>query len=184
MMNPKTTPKTTLFALALILGGLMIPQIASAGLTGYLKIDDIPGESKRNGYEGSIDISGFSWGATNSAAQVGKGRTRARAQVDSFVVEKSGDSASVYLKLAVLQGKFFDRIELDVLNRSGMLKFRYVFENARIVAFDTSYSDGDTNVSEEIGIEFERVRVLYIETNDDGSAGDEHEITYDIAAGV
>ena len=39
-------------------------------------------------------------------------------------------------------------------------------------------------IPERVGMAFERIRVVYVETGDDHSAGDEHEIEYDVARGV
>jgi type VI secretion system secreted protein Hcp len=39
-------------------------------------------------------------------------------------------------------------------------------------------------IPERVGVVFERIRVLYVETRDDQPAGDEHEIEYDVARGV
>jgi type VI secretion system secreted protein Hcp len=173
--------------LLIALSGVLFSTAACAQLTAYLIIDGIPGESNREGYAGAIDLSGYEWGATNeSSAQVGRGRARARAQVDTFFVEKFGDSASVYLKLATLQGRSFERVRIDVLTSGDkpQLKIRYDFENVLIAAFETDMQSGEPLVKETVGLVFENVRILYIETNEDGSAGDEHEITYDLAAGV
>ena len=58
--------------------------------TGYLKIDDIDGESKRADHEGEIDVYGVQLesAAQSSSASTGSGRTRGRAQVRHFTCTK------------------------------------------------------------------------------------------------
>ena len=39
-------------------------------------------------------------------------------------------------------------------------------------------------LSEHVSFAYEKITIRYTAQTDDGAAGDEHEITYDIAAGV
>lgn len=176
-------------------------------LTGYLKIDDIQGESQRADHEDEIDILGVEWKiAQAAAAQIGSGRSRSRAQVSALKMTKMKDAASAYLALACMQGKSFPTMTLYVRKDSGDAHLDYLeitMENVTISSFRMggganlgkdsyandedadSFSDGASDtIMEEIGVVFENVTYKYTVQADDHSAGDEHEITFDIAAGV
>ncbi|UWR28229.1 type VI secretion system tube protein Hcp (plasmid) [Sulfitobacter sp. S223] len=160
-------------------------------LTAYLKIGDIAGESQRVDHEEEIDIHDIMWNIEQgSAAQVGKGRARARAQVSALNLKKFVDAASVYLALACMQGKSFPDMVLSVRKDSGEAHLDYLIitmENVTISKYEMvgvgDEEDGQM-IEEELGLVFENVTYKYTVQEDDHSAGGEHEVTYDIAAGV
>lgn len=161
-------------------------------LTGYLKLPDIDGESKAADHEGEIDFHGINWSVAQKAkaARPGSGRARARAIVSPLEVQKFYDASSPYIALAAMQGKAFDEIELSVRQDSGDAHLDYLkitLTNCTLSAY-AMYNDGIddplTEISERVGISFEKVKVLYTVQADDHSAGDEHEIEYDVAAGA
>lgn len=160
-------------------------------LTAYLKIADIAGESQRADHEDEIDIHDVTWNIEQgSAAQVGRGRSRARAQVDALIMRKFVDASSVYLALACMQGKSFPDMVLSVRKDSGEAHLDYLvitMENVTISKYEVlgvGDEEGGQVIEELLGCVFENVTYKYVVQEDDHSAGDEHEITYDIAAGV
>ncbi|MDO5756824.1 MAG: type VI secretion system tube protein Hcp [Rhodobacterales bacterium] len=160
-------------------------------LTAYLKIGDIAGESQRAEHEEEIDIHDIKWNIEQgAAAQVGKGRARARAQVSALNLRKFTDAASAYLALACMQGKSFPDMVLSVRKDSGEAHLDYLIitmENVTISKFElvgVSAEEGGQLIEEELGLVFENVTYKYTVQEDDHSAGAEHEISYDIAAGV
>lgn len=160
---------------------------SSASAAGYLKIGDIKGEAQRIGYEDWIEISGLELDiAHDSGTSVGRSRARSQAMVEPIGVYKALDKSSPYLILATLQGRSFDEVEIHFTRESerGSFAFlKYTFSNVSIVSYGTTAEDSE-KPTETFSINFERIKVVYIEQGNDGSAGDEHEITYDIAAGV
>ncbi len=159
--------------------------------TGYLKIEDIKGESKRADHEDEIDCFGVEWGVSQaSSASVGSGRTRSRATVSDFTCHKWLDAASSYLALACMQGKNFKEIVFMARKDSGDAHLDYLqvtMENCILSKYhiiqDTAEAASDDLVHETISISFEKITYKYIVQADDHSAGDEHEVEYDIVAG-
>lgn len=157
---------------------------------GFLKIDDIQGESTVVDHEEEIDITGFQWGLERSTSTARRrGRARSRVEVDSLAVSKFADAASVYLALACMQGKSFPEVVLTMRKDSGEAHLDYLtitMTNVVIEGYDIvkDPDEPDQMPVEEVAFNFEEVKFTYIEQNPDGSAGDEHEIEYDIAAGV
>ena len=158
-------------------------------LTAYMKIPDIAGESQRAEHEDEIDIHDMMWVIEQaSVAQVGRGRSQARAQVEALTCKKYYDCSSPYLALACMQAKSFDEIVLSVRKDSGEAHLDYLVITMTNVII-TSYhvlgvGDGEGQMIEEkFGLAFEEVNIKYTIQADDHSAGDEHEVEFDIAAG-
>ena len=132
----------------------------------------------------------YRWAALKLRKEGSKGRSRARAQVGAINLRKFTDAASAYLLLACMQGKSFPDMVLSVRKDSGEAHLDYLvitMENVTISKFETigvgPEEDGQM-IEEILGLVFENVTYKYTVQADDHSAGDEHEITYDIAAGV
>ncbi|SPH18699.1 hypothetical protein DEA8626_02241 [Defluviimonas aquaemixtae] len=160
--------------------------------TGYLKVPDIDGESKRDGHEGEIDVFGVSWSASQSAsAATGSGRTRGRASLTDFVVHKWYDAASPYLHLACLKGKSFDEIVFMARKDSGDAHLDYLtvtLSKCIITSYAMSQSgpeESDSDmIMETVSFSCEQLNVKYVVQADDHSGGDEHEMEYDVVAGA
>lgn len=160
-------------------------------ITGYLLVPDIAGESKRADHEDEIDVHGLQWSIQQSErTSTGRGRTQSRAKVDNLVITKFTDASSPYLALASMQGKSFDKLVLSVRKDSGDAHLDYLvitLTNCQIAGFDMEAGppnhDGSL-ITERVAISFERVAMKYTVQADDHSAGDEHEIEFDIAAGA
>lgn len=158
-------------------------------LTGYLLVPDVGGESFRADHEEEIDVHSIQWDIAQLAkAQVGRGRSQSRAEISAISMGKYYDASSPYLALACMQGKSFDEIVLMVRKDSGEAHLDYLqitMTNCAISSYSMLPTDDDGQVIEElIGITFEKVKIKYTVQADDHSAGDEHEIEYDLAAGV
>ncbi len=159
-------------------------------LSGYLNIDDIAGEAQHVGHENEIDVQGVQWSIERASPTRGAGRARARAQVSSLTCVKYADASSPYLALACLQGKSISSAVLTLTRNSVGRQLDYLIitmENVLVAGFDMANDASDTDddaVTEHVSFVFEKVTYRYIVQTADGSAGDTHEIDYDIAAGV
>lgn len=156
-------------------------------MTGYLKIEDIPGESRRAGHEGEIDIHDITWGI-EQAARVGRGgRARARGEVDDLVCSKHYDASSPYLALAAAQGKSFDEVVVHVRKDSGEAHLDYLtitMENVVVSGYELLGTDPDGGsqlLREEVALRAARIAITYVVLEDDHSAGDEHEVEIDLS---
>ena len=157
-------------------------------VTGFLKIPGIPGESRRADHEGEIDIHSISWGvARPSAASVGSGRTRSIGVSRAMTVGKFYDASSPYLALASLQGKAFDEVVISFRKDSGEAHLDYLkitLTNVMVSAYDLDTPPEGEILTDAAQFVFEKIKVRYIQQADDHSAGDEHEIEFDISAGA
>ncbi|ETX30237.1 Hcp family type VI secretion system effector [Roseivivax isoporae] len=166
--------------------------------TGYLKIPDIPGESQRADHEDEIDISDVSWMIEQaSTAQIGRGRARARADVSSLHCKKTYDASSPYIALSAMKATSFDEVVVTIRRDSGDAHLDYLtitMQNTIISKYEITGKGRITDsegieregqeLQEEIAFAFENVKIKYIVQEEDHSAGDEHEIEFDIAKGA
>ena len=160
--------------------------VRSASGIGYLEIPGIPGESKVAQHEDKIEIYGLSWASKQKVLSAGSGRQRGGVNQSPIRITKKVDAATPYLMLANWQGKSFDRVELQ-LQQSGASRDAYLtikLENVIISSFASRYGDNSEGKYDYFELSFESIKVLYKEINSDGSTGDEHEVEYDIVAGV
>jgi type VI secretion system secreted protein Hcp len=171
-----------LIASLIALTGLGLATPAVAQITAYLEIPDIPGESAHQGHESWIDLASFYYPVVRqSSAPSGSARSRSVPVVGPVELGKWADAASVYLNLATLQGRTFSRIVVEIF-KDGELQLRYRFENVKFVSYTQQAQHGDERVTESLALTFERIHVLYVEPANDQSAGDEHELEYDVTA--
>ncbi|MCL4797799.1 MAG: type VI secretion system tube protein Hcp [Bryobacteraceae bacterium] len=87
----------------------------------FLKLGDIDGECRRKGLENWIEISGFNFNATQTAAGgYGGGQSgAARVSFGDLTYQHRMDKASPKLMQAMFQGKVFDEAQI-VARRAGL----------------------------------------------------------------
>ena len=157
-------------------------------MTGYMKLPDIAGESRREGHEDEIDIVSIDWNMSQAAnMQQGSGRTSSRATVHPVGIAKTYDASSPYIALACMQGKAFDEVVISFRQDSGEAHLDYLvitLTNVVISSYSMNGSSMGEEITDQLSLAFEKVKVLYTVQADDHSSGDEHEIEYDVAAGV
>lgn len=170
----------TLISAALLGASCLIAPIASAG--GYMKIDGIDGESQAKRHEDWIDIISMSEGyAISNSAAAGSGRAMSRTTTDGLTVTKEVDASSVYLRQAMLRGQRIPEVVIDFTKTGSLPYLTITMENVRVASVEANV-DADSG-EEGVTFRFEKIKWKYVEMGKDGSAGDEHEVEYDIAAG-
>ncbi len=162
-------------------------------LDGYLKLPDIPGESRRDGHEGEIAIHRLSWQvARDAAAAPGSGRRRARAEVGPLVLDKFYDAASPHLALAAMRGRSFAEAVLSVRKSTQGAEFDYLvitLSNVAVAGYEMLDQYNDVSepirlIPERLVLTFERMTIRYVEETEDHAAGAEHEVEFDVSAGA
>jgi type VI secretion system secreted protein Hcp len=153
--------------------------------SGYLKIDDIEGESKRADHEGEIIVSSFSWGATRSAFRNSGGqRESGLPEVQSLNLTKDYDASSPYLALACIKAKNLGDVILTLRKDQGDEHSDYLtitLTNTLVESYQTG-GGGGGNPVDTLTLSFDSIKVKYIQDADDLTAGGEHEIEYDVLA--
>lgn len=153
--------------------------------SGYLAIEDIPGESKRSGHEDEIVISTYSWGASRSAFRNSGGqRESGLAEIQAMSLSKDFDASSPYLTLACIKAKNLGEVVLTLRKDQGDEHSDYLtitMTNTIVESYQTS-GGGGGNPVDSLTLSFDTFKIKYIQDADDLTAGDEHEVEYDMVA--
>ena len=154
----------------------------------YLKIETIDGETtdKEMVKVKAIDLLAWSWGVSNSGTtHMGGGGGSGKANFQDISVTKYIDSGSHALLNACATGEHFTKAVLTV-RKAGKTQQPYVtitMEEVMIVAVSTGGSGGEDRLTENVTLNFAKVKFEYFEQDDKGNVSKTAKpMTYDIAA--
>jgi len=150
----------------------------------FIKIGTLKGEAKDKVHRDSIDVLAWSWGMSNSgSAQTGGGAGAGKVNVQDLSVTKYVDKSSPDLMLACCNGKHFDKAVLTV-RKAGETPLEYLvitLEDLIITSISTGGSGGEDRLTENVALNFARVKVSYKEQTATGGVGDKPEMGWNIA---
>jgi len=155
----------------------------------FLKLGDtLKGESRDKTHAGAIDILAWSWGMSNSGtAHMGGGAGAGKVNVQDISVTKYVDASSAALMLACATGQHLDTADL-IVRKAGTTPVEYIKINmteCMITAVSTGGSGGEDRLTENVTINFAKVKFEYTEQDPQGKAKTPSKtMTYDIAQNV
>ena len=154
----------------------------------YLKIETIDGETtdKEMVAVKAIDLLAWSWGVSNSGTtHMGGGGGSGKANFQDISVTKYIDAGSHALLGACATGEHFLKAVLTV-RKAGKTQQPYVtitMEEVMIVAVSTGGSGGEDRLTENVTLNFAKVKFEYFQQDDKGVVSKTAKaMTYDIAA--
>jgi type VI secretion system secreted protein Hcp len=140
----------------------------------FIKIGDIKGESKDDAHEESIDVLAWSWGMKNTGnLHTGTGGGAGKVSVQDLSFTKYVDLSSVNLMMACSNGKHYDKAVLTV-RKAGEDPIEYVkitMEPVIVKSVSTGGSGGEDRLTENVTLNFAKVKTEYTPQNEDGSPG-------------
>lgn len=153
----------------------------------FCKIGDIAGESTDKVHAGKHDVLAWSWGLSNSGtthAGGGGGSGKCHAQDLSFT--KWVDAGSNALLLACSNGQHYDKANLIVRKAGGKgAPIEYIkieMTEVMITSVSTGGSGGEDRLTENVTLNFAKVKFEYTPQKPDGTPDTTKEMIYDIAA--
>ena len=154
----------------------------------FIKIGALKGESKDKTHKDEIDVLSWNWGVANSgSAHQGGGAGAGKVSVQDLSFTKYLDKSSPDLMLACCNGKHFDKAVLTV-RKAGENPLEYLLvtlENLMVTNVSTGASGGEDRLTENVTLNFAKVKVEYQEQDAKGAAkGGPVTMTWDIAANV
>jgi type VI secretion system secreted protein Hcp len=151
----------------------------------FIKIGDVKGESKDASHKEEIDVLAWSWGASNSgSAHVGGGAGAGKANVQDLSITKYIDKASCDLLLATCNGKHYPTATL-VVRKAGETPVEYLtvtMTDVLITSLSTGGSGGEDRLTENVTLNFAKVKVEYKLQDEKGAGKPAGNMTWDIAA--
>jgi type VI secretion system Hcp family effector len=141
----------------------------------FLKLDGVTGESQKANHQGEIDLSYFSWGASNSSSVgTGTGASQGKVAVADFKVTKPTDSSSPVLFQKCCDGSVAATavVTLQRQTKAGAQPYLvYRFTNVYLTGVEWTGAGGDATPAEVISFCAEVCMVDYTPLGDDGSPG-------------
>lgn len=149
---------------------------------------EFKGESRVKGYEGKTDILAWSWGLSNSGTfHTGSGGGAGKASVQDISITKYIDAASPTLMLYCANGKHIEGPVKLVCRKAGENPLEYLvieLTNILVSSYSTGGSGGEDRLTENLSLNFQKVKATYVPQNDKGGKGDPVVFGWDIGAGT
>lgn len=150
----------------------------------FMKIGDLKGESRDKTHKEEIDVLAWSWGISNSgSAHTGGGLGAGKANVQDISFTKYLDKSSPDLMLACCNGKHFPEAKLTV-RKAGEKPLEYLvvtLTEVIVTSISTGGSGGEDRLTENVSLNFAKVKVEYTEQTATGGEGAKPKMTYSIA---
>lgn len=150
----------------------------------FMKIKDIAGESKGKGHEKEIDVLAWSWGMSQSGTMhTGGGGGAGKVNVQDLNFTKYFDASSPDLMLACCNGKHIPEAILTI-QKAGEKPLPYVkitLTNLLVSSISTGGSGGEDRLTENVTLNFEKVKVEYDTQTEKGAKGDHFQMGWDVA---
>ena len=152
----------------------------------FIKIGSIKGESKDGGgHKDDIDVLAWSWGMSQSGTtQVGGGGGSGKVNVQDLSFTKYLDKSSPDLMLACCKGTHEKEAKLT-MRKAGDKPLEYLIitmTEVLVTAISTGGSGGEDRLTENVSLNFAKVKVEYTEQTATGGAGDKPKMTWNMQA--
>ena len=152
----------------------------------FIKLGDIKGESTDSVHKEEIDVLAWSWGMSQSGSMhMGGGGGAGKANVQDLSLTKYIDKASPNLMKMCCSGKHFSDAVLTI-RKAGEKPLEYLkisLSDIIISSVSTGGSGGEDRLTENVTLNFAKVKLSYQAQKKDGSAdGGPVEMGWDIEA--
>lgn len=150
-----------------------------------LKLDGVKGESKIDQHKEEIDVLSWSWGCSQSGTtHQGGGGGSGKVAVQDIHVTKHLDAASTTLMKFSFNGKHVAKGTL-LVRKAGEKPVDYLkieMEEIIITSVTVGGSGSEDRLTENISLNFGKVKYEYFTQEDTGAKGKSAPLTWDIAA--
>ena len=149
----------------------------------FLKLDGIKGEAQDSKHKDEIDVLAWSWGVSQSGTMhTGGGGGSGKASFQDISFTKYVDLASPNLFKLCATGEHIKQANL-VVRKAGKEQqeyLKFILTDCLVSSVSTGGSGGEDRLTENISINFAKVRMEYYPQNKDGSLGGVMPFTYNI----
>lgn len=150
----------------------------------FIKIGKLEGESVDAKHGKEIDVLAWSWGMSQSGTtHMGEGAGGGKVNVQDLSFTKYIDRSSTPLMQACCQGTHFDQALLTV-RKAGGTPLEYIkitMTDLIISSVSTGGSGGEDRLTENVTLNFAKVKLEYTPQKKDGTADTSNELTWNIA---
>ena len=151
----------------------------------FMKIPGVEGEAKDGTHKSEIDVLAWGWGMTQSgSAHIGGGGGSGKVDVHDLSFTKFIDKSSPDLMLACCSGKHYNDAKLTI-RKAGENPLEYLIitmQDVLVAGITTGGSGGEDRLTENVRLNFAKVKVDYTEQTQTGAAGAKPKMGWDIEA--
>ena len=138
----------------------------------FLKIGDVKGESKDKSHKDEIDVLAWSWGVSQSGSMhMGGGGGAGKVNAQDLSVTKYVDKSTPNLLQMCCNGKHLPEATLTV-RKAGDSPLEYIIvkmTDVLISSVSTGGSGGEDRLTENVTLNFAKVKMTYQAQNKDGA---------------
>lgn len=153
----------------------------------FLKCGDYKGEAVDEAHKDEIEVLAWGWGASQSGTtHMGPGGGSGKVRVEDMNLTKYCDTASPNLMKACCKGTHISECVLTV-RKAGDKPLEYLvitMTDCIVSSVSTGGTGGTDQLTENLVLNFAKVKVSYTPQKKDGSGGAAIEVGWDIAANV
>lgn len=150
----------------------------------FLKLDGIAGESADKAHGKEIDVLAWSWGLSQSGSfHVGGGGGAGKANFQDISLTKWVDRSTPTLINKIATGEHIKSATL-VVRKAGKSPLEYVIiemEQIMVTSLSTGGSGGEDRLTENVTLNFAKVKVSYVPQKADGTGDPKIEFGFNIA---
>ena len=155
----------------------------------YMKIEGpaVEGEATAKGFEKTIEIYSFSWGASNptTVGSGSQGMSAGKVSISSFNVMKKTETSSTKLFTACCKGEHFDKVTVTLRKATGTGGqdgfLIYTFSNVYVESIQWSGSSGgDDTPTESLSLAFAKVEIEYKLQDKKGALSTKGQAAWDV----
>lgn len=154
----------------------------------FLILDGIQGESKDKVHAKAIDVLAWSWGMSQSGTfHTGMGGGAGKASFQDISITKWVDNSTATLMNKIAQGGHVATAKLVVRKAGGDNPLEYVvidMQQVMITSLSTGGSGGEDQLTENITLNFAKVKTTYTGQTDTGGKGTAVEFKWNIPENV
>ncbi len=153
----------------------------------FLKIEGVDGEAIDHAHGDEIDLLAWSWGMSQSGSMhVGTGGGAGKVSVQDISLTKYIDKSTPNLIKTCCTGKHYPEAKITV-RKAGDKPVEYyiiTMTDVLVTSVSTGGSGGEDRLTENVSLNFAKVKVEYTPQAKDGSAGATIETVFDIEANI
>jgi type VI secretion system secreted protein Hcp len=176
--------KTALLLGLLILAVGLMPARTQAAVDMFLKLGDVKGESKDRAHAGEIEVLAWSWGMSQSGTtHQGGGAGAGKASFQDISITKYLDTATTPLMQALAKGTHFGKVVLT-FRSAGEAPIDFIkieLEEVLVTSLSTGGSGGEDRFTENISLNFAKVKVTYTPKTSKGPTPDKPTFSWNIS---
>jgi len=178
------TKKVSMFLMCLTAATLLSSPVLGAA---FIKFDGVDGESSDANHDKWSDVLSLGQAARLEEIDLATKKKESflilSPRLEPIRISKEIDKAGIKLAEALLEGRIFPRVEIELTANYGGSRatyLRYELKNVQVTAYDINASGNEASPpTESVQVDFGTIKVTYTEYDSEGNKKGQVEYEYD-----